>query len=499
MTYATYTYRLVIADGDSVQAQVRGPQNQDLGQPRGQLGLTAARRARIGALSQKASSGKDKRALAEDEIRELGETLFAILFDATLQVSFFGWYQKAVVEEDAMLRLELDIDEQKLPELAALPWEMMCVPGNNQFTGDLWLATAPNVVFSRFRTRWHPAAPIQLEEGEKLKIAVAVADPSDSDLGPVAYEKLWTEIQKLTTENPEQFATPVLIDPATREGIDDALEAKPHLFHFLGHGRLTQSSAGEIGEIAILDESGYARWVNATKFGGLFNRHQPAVVLLQACEGGAGSASTAFVGVASQIVQQNIPVVVAMQYVISNASARRFAREFYTRLAGDEPVDKAAQEGRNAIEDWHETLDFATPVLFMRVAQGQIFTRPDATISPEREEAPSHQADDRPLMVRLRDTLLECGPFDEDNRVAALFADPRLKPWRYGVPQGWNPVSRVSMIIDYLHNKYRADTRENALVLFLQILAEMNAGTLCAQRLASLADEYAAQAEPPPF
>jgi hypothetical protein len=102
-------------------------------------------------------------------------------------------------------------------------------------------------------------------------------------------------------------------------------------------------------------------------------------------------------------------------------------------------------------------------------------------------------------MVRLRDTLLECGPFDDDKRVAALFADPRLKPWRYSVPQGWNPVSRVSMIIDHLHNKYRADTTENALVLLLQILAEMQPGTLCAQRLISLADEFAAQAEAPPF
>jgi hypothetical protein len=499
VTHVTYTYRLVIAGGDSVQVQVRGPQGQDLGQPRGKLGYTTARRARIGALSQQALLGKDKRALAEDEIRELGETLFAVLFDETLQVSFFSWYQQAVVDEDAILRLELDIDEQKMPELAALPWEMLCVPANNQFTGDLWLATAPNLVFSRFRTRWHPAAPIQLEAGEKLSIAVAVADPSDSDLGPVAYEKLWTEIQRLAAENADQFASPILINPATRAGIDDALEAKPHLFHFIGHGRLTPSPTGDVGEIAILEESGYARWVNAAKFGGLFNRHKPGVVFLQACEGGASSASKAFVGVASQIVQQNVPVVVAMQYEISNASARRFAREFYTRLACDEPVDKAAQEGRNEIEDWHETLDFATPVLFMRVAQGQIFSRPGKEEDQEREELPSLQDDERPLMVRLRDALLECGPFEDDKGVAALFADRRLRPWRYSVPQGWNPMSRVSMVIDHLHNKYRADTKENALVLLLQILAETQPGTRCAQRLASLAGEYAAQDEAPSF
>jgi len=37
------------------------------------------------------------------------------------------------------------------------------------------------------------------------------------------------------------------------------------------------------------------------------------------------------VGVASQVVQQNVPVVIAMQYPVSNAVAVAFAEEFYQR------------------------------------------------------------------------------------------------------------------------------------------------------------------------
>ncbi|MCP4375903.1 MAG: CHAT domain-containing protein, partial [bacterium] len=119
--------------------------------------------------------------------------------------------------------------------------------------------------------------------------------------------------------------------------------------------------------------------VSADDFSELFTRHQPGVVVLQSCEGGTLSASKAFVGIASQIVQQNIPVVVAMQYQVSNSSATRFAQEFYKRLAEHDPVDLAVQEGRRQIAlgpAGYNRRDFATPNLFMRVRDGHLFQLP---------------------------------------------------------------------------------------------------------------------------
>jgi formylglycine-generating enzyme required for sulfatase activity len=171
------------------------------------------------------------------------------------------------------------------------------------------------------------------------------------------------------------------------------LEQQPHIFHFIGHGRLHDESGQEVGQIALVDDMfDEALWVDASFFGGLFNRHRPGVVMLQACEGGKLSASQAFVGVASKIVQQNIPVVVAMQYEVSNFTASRFAQRFYERLAQDDPVDIAAQNGRRAIalNTQYRKRDFATPIIFMRVEDGYLFKREEGSNSSSNlEEFPT--------------------------------------------------------------------------------------------------------------
>lgn len=119
--------------------------------------------------------------------------------------------------------------------------------------------------------------------------------------------------------------------------------------------------------------------------------------MLQACEGAMLSESQAFVGVASRVVQQNIPVVVAMQYEVSNATASRFACKFYKRLAQGAPVDIAVQEGRYAIAlsaTQYRKRDFAAPVIFMRVQDGYLFKSEDnSTPLNNIEKTPQPQND----------------------------------------------------------------------------------------------------------
>ena len=94
----------------------------------------------------------------------------------------------------------------------------------------------------------------------------------------------------------------------------------------------------------------------------------------------------------------------------------------------------------------------------------------------------------RELNLKLRETLLDCGPFDDDGQLRAVFADERLRPWRYSLPQAHSQTGRVDTTIDFLHTKRRSDSQANALVLLLQVLAERaNAGDACHPRLKSLA------------
>ncbi|WP_202895356.1 CHAT domain-containing protein [Iningainema tapete] len=339
----------------------------------------------------------------------LGEALFDMLFDDVLLHDFVVFYNEVVQAKQQLLRVELDIDERIMPEVAALPWEFMCVPQRANL-GTIWIATVPQLVFSRRRSQWIPAKPIQLNKNEKLRIALVVSAPAN--LGSVDYQPVETALEKLAAEAQQVELLPV-VNPANPETIDAVLTKKPHIFHFIGHGCLKNENNQQVGKIALVEDWGDAMWVDADYFGELFNQHRPGVVMLQACEGAMLSASQAFVGVASSVVQQNIPVVVAMQYEVSNSTASRFARRFYAQLAQDDPVDIAAQYGRRTIAlnaTQYRKRDFATPVIFMRVPDGYLFKaeRENENVSPSND---SHNLElTGSVRKQLREALLDAFP-----------------------------------------------------------------------------------------
>lgn len=370
-----YTYRIRVTNESLVHVEKRDPTGLTLGEPTGKLHYNQTGRAGLDALLQAAHIGALNDA---SQTRQLGETLFNMMFDPILRQDFVNLYDQVVHKEDKLLRIELDIDEATLPAIAALPWEFMSVPVEANL-GTIWLGTAPDLIFSRRRAQWHAAQPIQLGAKEKLRIALAVASPPD--LRPVAYEKVYADLQTLARKEVDRIELLPLVENADPEKIDALLAQQPHIFHFIGHGQLDEASS--TGQIALVDDLGDLMWIDEYYFGDLFNQHRPGVVMLQACEGGALSASRAFVGVASRVVQQNIPVVVAMQYEVTNSTASRFARRFYQQLAGGDPVDRAAQVGRRSIAlgpTQYKSRDFATPVLFMRVPDGHLFQRNDTEV-----------------------------------------------------------------------------------------------------------------------
>ncbi|MFO7538508.1 MAG: CHAT domain-containing protein [Chloroflexota bacterium] len=389
MSEAYYTYRIRIAGRERVQVDKLNPKKQSLGQPSGTLGYQGDLKAEIDALVAQSHAGELQQSAT---VRALGEALFNALFDPVLRQDFVGVYNQVVHGEKKLLRIELDIDEQQLPDVAALPWEFMRLPADANL-GAMWLGTATNLIFSRRRSHWFGAAPIQLGPGEKLRIGVAVAAPPD--LGPLMHEQEIEALEQAIAARSEQFdLLPVLLD-ANPVTLDTLLARKPHVLHFIGHGRLHQTDDGAEGQLALVrDVIGNANWVDADFFSELLNTHRPAIVLLQACEGAQMSSAQAFVDVAARVVRQNIPVVVAMQYAVTNITAVRFAARFYEEVAKGSPVDQAAQNGRRTIglHTQYGRRDFATPVLFMRVEDGHLFVHPET--KPEwREIKLAHPAE----------------------------------------------------------------------------------------------------------
>lgn len=75
------------------------------------------------------------------------------------------------------------------------------------------------------------------------------------------------------------------------------------------------------------------------------------------------------------------------------------------------------------------------------------------------------------LHNELRQTLMNDGPFDSNEELRGVFADPRLSQWRHSVPEASNRASRVNLAIAKLLEDWNANG-ENALYLFLVVLSE---------------------------
>lgn len=93
------------------------------------------------------------------------------------------------------------------------------------------------------------------------------------------------------------------------------------------------------------------------------------------------------------------------------------------------------------------------------------------------------------LRKQLQETLLRCGPFDQDWQWQALFVDERISAWRNDIPQAKTPTQRVRAIIFYLLNQENKNG-ENGLVLFLDVLAdEISSEVRCHIDLVELAEK----------
>lgn len=92
------------------------------------------------------------------------------------------------------------------------------------------------------------------------------------------------------------------------------------------------------------------------------------------------------------------------------------------------------------------------------------------------------------LYTRLCTVLTSSEQFSSDEALRAVFVDERIAPWHDRLPQAHSPYDRVRITIDFLSSRFTA-TRQNALVVFLRVLAEhIDPADDCHNRLVELAD-----------
>ncbi len=172
-----------------------------------------------------------------------------------------------------------------------------------------------------------------------------------------------------------------LVPPSIEAVQRQLLRQEYHILHFLGHG----SFDAEAGDSVLLlqDEAGQPQVVSGQNFSTLVRDHcSLRLALLNACQGAEAAVGDAYSGVAQRLVRDGIPAVIAIRTAISDKAGIALARSFYGALADGAAVDTALAEARKALFTGGFQTEWGTPVLYMRVATGDLWRHEEVSTTP---------------------------------------------------------------------------------------------------------------------
>jgi len=321
----------------------------------------------------------------EEAVRDFGLRFFDFLLPPGDARSLYYECRRVAEFEGKGVRVKLLMHA---PQLAAMPWEFLFDPRRRDY-----LALDPYTPIVRYPELAQRTTPLPVTP--PLRILGVIANPTDLPRLDVERERQQVEAAIRPLVDGGRVQLTWLPGQSWR---DLQQWMRPgygpwHIFHFIGHGEFDQRR--DEGRIFLADEQGKAQAISATQLNRLlaFQRGTLRLALLNACEGARGGKFDVLSSTAATLVLGGLPAVLAMQYAITDTAALEFARTFYGALADNLPVDAAVADARNAINLHDEySLEWGTPVLFMRTADGQLFTvdqktpAPTAPVLPIREQ-----------------------------------------------------------------------------------------------------------------
>ena len=260
------------------------------------------------------------------------------------------------------IRLSMNLAAEGMAEVASLPWELMRRRNQNPL-----VVSVNTPVVRAFDTPI--SVPLHPIIG-KLKILLLVSNPKDTSPLNLADEKarickIWDGLDNIEY---------VECRPEARLILDALSQDEFHVVHYMGHGNF---DSGLGGQVIMESADGSEQPISGNTFATWLHDEPLRLVFLNACNTGTTGQQTGlhpFAGVASALISSGVPSVVAMQFPISDEAAIIFAETFYKRIAQGLPVEQAMSEGRKGLLD-RTGSEWATPVLYMRAASGDLFDR----------------------------------------------------------------------------------------------------------------------------
>jgi len=357
------------------------------------------------ALLRSGGQHRNKPLPEEQAVQDFGRALFDALFTGDVRSRYdMSWHE--ATQKEMGLRLKLRIQS---PQLATLPWEFLYDSRQAEY-----VCLSRNTPIVRYVEIPQPIQPFTV--APPLRILGMAVSPDDPHLGQLDLRREKQRVEEATKHLRERGVIELTwLQGQTWRDLQKAMRAAEpwHIFHFIGHGGFDKHT--DEGLIYLADETGESERLTATNLGRLLADHRSLrLVLLNACEGARGSDRDLFSSTAAILVRRGLPAVLAMQYEITDRAAIEFSREFYDALAEGNPVDTAVVEARKSMSvAVTNTIEWGTPVLYMRAPDGRIFDierQPLAAVEPERVKVKSTPAPHQPGVEKEKEPFTQPPP-----------------------------------------------------------------------------------------
>ena len=311
---------------------------------------------------------------------DFGGPLYEAVFTGDLALAWQRSLDQVRAEQAGGLRLRLRLNDA--PAIAGLPWELLYDARTNNF-----LAQSERTPLVRFLDV--PQVPRPIAVDGPLRVLAIISSPIDLDELDVEAE--WAPDPggaRATDPGRAGRARPAAERDARRARRVAARASRPT--SSTSSGTATSTSGCARASSTSRTSPGGAAPVTSSVLGPYLRDHDPLrMVVLNACRSARTDAIDPFGGMAQGLVQQDATAVVAMQFPISDRAAVTFTGEFYGALVDGLPVDQAVSSARKSLlaefrDEW------ATPVLFMRSPDGNIFENVHAApgvVPPEPDES----------------------------------------------------------------------------------------------------------------
>lgn len=315
---------------------------------------------------------------------EAAKQLGTRLFDAIFPGDMFAALRTSQTEAKRLgQRLRIRLRLTDAPELSAVPWEYLYDKKRNSF-----LSLSVETPIVRYLDLAEPIEALRV--APPLRILVMISSPKNHPAldGDAEWTNLNVALRKSITSGLVELER---LEQATLGALQHRLRQRApcHVLHFIGHGVFDEVAQDGLLILEDGERNGVPK--SGQYLGTLLHDH-PALrlVVLNACDTGRTIAADPFAGAAQTIIQQGIPAVVAMQAPVSDTVAIALAQAFYAALADWHPVDAALAEARKSIFTEVDEVEWATPVLYLRSRDGQLFDGdgPSAIRPPSTREGP---------------------------------------------------------------------------------------------------------------